>query len=169
MALNTTYTLAEITAKLCPDCKEQESKRVSRKVQNQVNAGLIRPVKNQYNGRGVHRRYDQFELYKAKVLLEMHPFQAPNSVLKFISDLFDDSNPGRNSSLTRESSSRSKAKQKIRQYMSDAIDGRQDILLTINLGQSRGLQANICTAKEFDPAWRSSILINLTEVFRAVK
>ena len=166
--LDTTYTLAEITAKLCPDCNEQESYRVSRKVQNQVNAGLIRPVKNQHTGRGVHRRYDQFELYKSKVLLEMHPFQAPNSVLKFISDLFDDCNPGRNSSLTRDSASRSKAKQKRRQCMSDAIDGKQDILLTINSDQSRGLQANLCTAKEFDPAWRSSILINLTEVFRAV-
>jgi hypothetical protein len=169
MALNTTYTLAEITAKLCPDCKEQESKRVSRKVQNQVNAGLIRPVKNQYTGRGVHRRYDQFELYKAKVLLEMHPFQAPTSVLKLITVLLDDCNPDRDSTLTRDSSGRSKAKQKIRQYMSDAIDGKQDILLTINLDQSRGLQANICTTKEFDPAWRSSILINLTEVFRAVR
>ena len=168
MTSNSTYTLAEITAKICPDCNEQESYRVSRKVQNQVNAGLIRPVKNQHTGRGVHRRYDQFELYKSKVLLEMHPFQAPNSVLKFISDLFDDCNPGRNSSLTRDSASRSKAKQKRRQCMSDAIDGKQDILLTINSDQSRGLQANLCTAKEFDPAWRSPILINLTEVFRAV-
>ena len=166
---NESYALAEITLKLCPECNEQESNRVSRKVQNQVNAGLIRPIKNQHTGRGVHRRYDQFELYKAKVLLEMHPFQAPNSVLKFISDLFDDCNPDRNSSLTRDSTSRSKAKQKIGQYMSDAIDGKQDILLTINSDQSRGLQANLCTAKEFDPAWRSSILINLTEVFRAIK
>jgi len=169
MTPDTTYTLAEITAKLCPDCNEQESNRVSRKVQNQVNARLIRPLKNQHTGRGVHRRYDQFELYKAKVLLEMHPFQVPNSVLKFISALFDDCNPDRNSSLTRDSTSRSKAKQKIRQCISDAIDGKQDILLTINSDQSRGLQANLCTAKEFDPAWRSSILINLTEVFRAVK
>ena len=162
------YTLAEITLKLCPECNEQESYRVSRKFQNQVNAGLIRPVKNQHTGRGVHRRYDQFELYKAKVLLEMHPFQAPNSVLKLIAILFDDCNPDRNISLTRNSTSRSNEKQRRRQYMSDAIDGKQDILLAINSDQSRGLQANLCTAKEFDPAWSSSILINLTEVFRAV-
>ncbi len=166
---NESYTLADITLKLCPDCNEQESYRVSRKVQNQVNAGLIRPVKNQRTGRGVHRRFDQFELFKAKVLLEMHPFQAPNSVLILIADLFNDCNPNRNSSLTRDSTSRSKAKQKIRRYMSDAIDGKQDILLSINSDRSKRLQANICTAKEFDPAWRSSILINLTEVFRAVK
>jgi hypothetical protein len=169
MSENESYTLAEITTKLCPDCNEQESNRVSRKVQNQVNSGLILPLKNQHMGRGVRLRYDQFELYKAKVLLEMHPFQAPKSVLKFISDLFDDCNPNRNSSLTRDSSSRSKIKQKIRQCMSDAIDGKEDILLTINSDRSNGLQANLCNAKEFDPAWRCSILINLTEVFRAIK
>ena len=169
MAPNTEYTLAEVTSILCPNCDEQESYRISRKIQNQANAGLIHPIKTSHTGRGVHRRYSQFELFKAKVLLEMEPYHAPNSVLKFIADLFDDSNPDRSSPLSRDSTSRKNAKKRLSQYMSDAINDEQTILLIVNADQSAGVQANLFTLSQLKPTWPSAIMLNLTEIFRKVK
>ena len=101
--MESTYTLAELAPLLCPDCDEDETYRTSRKIQNWVTAGLISPVASKHAGRGVHRRYDRHELYKARVLLELGHYQVPNAVLSIVANLFDDVNPNRTSSLQRRS------------------------------------------------------------------
>ena len=169
MSARKTYTLAEIIPLLCPENDEQEAYRISRKLQNQATVGIIHPITSQHSGRGVRRRYDKYELYKARVLLEMEPYHAPNSVLRLVADLFDDSNPDRSSPLSRDSTSRKKAKKRLSQYMSAAIDGKQSIYLIINVNGARGLQAFFSKENKIDSTWRSAIMLNLTEIIRTVK
>ena len=169
MTNSTTYSLRKIVPHLYPGNDPEETRRITRKLQNLVTPGLLHPIPAPHGGRGVHHRYSQYELYKARTLLEMEQFQIPNTVLRLIANLFDDCNPDHKSALTRDSSSRTKIKQKLRKMMSDAITGKCDILLVINSNTSSGLQANLSTSAQFKPTWRSAIVLNLTEIIRTVR
>ncbi len=169
MISHDSHTLAEATLLLRPGVEAKEAERVAKKIQNQVSAGLIHPIRKQHSGRGVHRRFDSHELLKISVFLELEQFYLPNTVLLLISNLFDNINPNRSSSLTRDSSSRKLIKQGMRRLISDARNGEQDVLLMINSDQSQGLQANLYPANKFDPAWRSSVLLNLTKIFEFMR
>jgi len=164
-----TYTLAELSPLLCPDCGEEEAYRVSRKVQNQVNVGLIHPIVSKHSGRGVHRKYARFEVYKARVLLELEPFQVPNTVLQLVADLFDDANPDRKSPLTRQSAGNKKRKKKWSDLLSNAIRNKQDVYLFIKQGEADKIQATLGGANDIDPAWPSALVLNLTKIIRTVK
>ena len=164
-----TYTLAEITSLLCPDCDERKTYRVSRKIQNQVSSKLILPLKSHHTGRGVHRLYDRYEVYKARALLELGQFQIPVEVLELVADLFNYLNPHRDSELRRESSGKRKVREKLRNYMADAIDNKDTILLLINSDKTKPLTANLVRAKEFKPVWTSAIMLNLTEIIQSIK
>ena len=164
-----TYTLAELTPLLCPNYDEEEAYRTSRRIQSQVNVGLIRPIKNKHVGRGVHREYTRFELYKARVLLELDPFQVPNTVLRLVADLFDDANPDRKSPLTRQSAGKKKQKKQLSSLLSKAITNEQSVYLIINQDETGVLQANFGTSIASNKSWRSAIVLNLTEIIRTVK
>jgi hypothetical protein len=164
-----TYTLAKITFLLCPDCNEREAYRVSRKIQNQVSSKLILPLKSHHKGRGVRRLYERYEVYKARALLELGQFQIPTSVLELVATLFNDLNPDRDSELRRESAGKRKVREKLRSYMTDAIDNKDTILLLINSDKTKQPVANLVRAKEIKPVWTSAITLNLTEIIQSIK
>jgi len=164
-----TYTLAELTPLLCPNCGEDEAYRISRKVQNQVNVGLIHPIVSKHTGRGVHRKYARIEVYKARVLLELEPFQVPNTVLQHVANFFDDANPDRKSPLTRQSTRKKEQKKNLSDLLSNTIKDKQDSFLIINNSGSGGLQAYFGTDRDVNPTWLSAIILNLREIFRTVK
>ena len=86
-------TLAELAPRLSGTSDGEDVYRTSRRIQNWVTAGLLHPVSGKHSGRGVHRRYDQHEIHKARVLLELVKFQMPSSVLQRVASLFDDLRP----------------------------------------------------------------------------
>ncbi len=164
-----TYTLAKITSLLCPDCDEREAYRVSRKIQNQVSSKLILPLKSHHKGRGVHRLYDRYEVYKARTLLELGQFQIPIDVLELVANLFNYVNPNKVSKLRRESTNKQIMRSEISKCMADAISNKETILLLINSDETKPLAANLVRAKKFKPAWTSAIMLNLTEIFQSIK
>jgi len=164
-----TYNLAKITSLLCPDCDERKAYRISRKIQNLVSSKLILPLKGDQTGRGVHRQFDRYEIYKARTLLELGQFQIPTSVLELVATLFNDLNPDRDSELRRESAGKRKVMTALRKYMADAISNEETILLVINSDETKPLAANLVRAKEFKPVWTSAIMLNLTDIFQSVK
>ena len=163
------YTLAEITSLLCPDCDERKAYRISRRIQNLVSSKLILPLKGDQTGRGVHRLFGRYEIYKARTLLELGQFQIPTSVLELVATLFNDLNPDRDSELRRESAGKRKIMKALRKYMADAISNKDTVLLLINSDETKPLAANLVRAKEFKPVWTSAIMLNLTEIFQSVK
>ncbi len=164
-----TYTLAEITSLLCPDCDERKAYRVSRKIQNLVSSKLILPLKGDQTGRGVHRQYNRYEIYKARTLLELGQFQIPTSVLELVATLFNDLNPDRDSELRRESAGKRKIMTALRKYMADAISKKDTILLLINPDETKSLVASLVRAKGFKPRWSSAIMLNLTGIIQSIK
>ena len=166
MSTKKTFKLAELAPLLCPDCDEETTYRVSRKIQNWVTAGLIRPVGDKHSGRGVHRQYDDYELCKARVLLELGHFHVPNTVLQLAADLLDDCNPARESQLTRRSEGRQSRIDKMTCLMMGAIKGEKTVYLMVEQSGTGTLSATFSTDSKINPEWRSAVVLNLTQVIK---
>lgn len=90
MGKDAPYTLAELPSLLVPGADEIVAYKVTRKVQNWVTLGLAHPAENPHGGRGVHRRYDDEEIAKLRVLFELARYGMPTTVLQRSAGLFDD-------------------------------------------------------------------------------
>ena len=83
-------SLSDVVAVLTGVVDPAASQSTARLVQNWVTAGLVRPLPQPRGGRGVHRQFDQEEVRKVAVLVEMNRHRLPWAILQLAASLFDD-------------------------------------------------------------------------------
>jgi hypothetical protein len=158
-------TLSGLVEQLTAD--EDDRYRVSRKIQNWVTAGLVRPVGGYGKGRGVHRLFDRHELHKIAVLLELEQYQLPWNVLIRLAGIFD-AHLVRKHPVTRGAADhrvgRRSMPDKLAAVLDQAIAGSAPAYLLMLSGKEGQVivSDNLRTAGKS----RSAVIVNLTEVLR---
>lgn len=167
--MKTTYTASTLAESLVPSRSEAELRKLNNLVRNWAAQGLLRPLPGSGGkGKGVHRRYDRWEVYKAAVLLELTRYGLPWSVLARVAGLFDDTRPlPRAIRQTRPQAALAVADKK-RSARTDllaaAIDGHQPVYLILAADASGGFTVEF--GKDLTPpaGARSFAVVNVTEV-----
>ena len=141
--------------------------RVSRKIQNWVTAGLVRPASGSGTGRGVHRLFDVHEVRKIAVLLELEQYQLPWSVLSRVADLFDayripDRPVPRGAPEHRPA--RRRMPDRVAALLEQAVEGTGTAYLIMLPGKE--IQVSFSSSPEQAVRSRSAVIVNLTEVLQ---
>lgn len=167
--MESSITLSELTAKLCPSQQSDDLRKFSRKIQNWVTDGIVLPVTGKNEGRGVHRRYDQHETYKIAVLFEASRFKLPGVVLQELSVLFDDSRPidpaFQNKTGVRHTPAiKKKITNEFNQLIKRAIEGDTAYLSLTPDMVGDDLQVKLSSDEGFIQNSSSAIVLNLTKI-----
>lgn len=166
--MKTTYTASTLAESLVPSRSEAELRKLNNLVRNWAAQGLLRPLPGSGQGKGVHRRYDRQEIYKAAVLLELTRYGLPWSVLARVAGLFDDTRPlPRAIRQTRPQAALAVADKKRTArlgLLAAAIDERQPVYLILAAGPSKDFTVEFGKELTQPKDARSFVVVNMTEV-----
>lgn len=164
-----TYTASTLAENLAPSRSEADLRQLNNLVRNWAAQGLLRPLPaSGGKGKGVHRRYDRKELFKAAVLLELTHYGLPWSVLARVGGLFDDTRPPPHAiRQTRPQAALAVAEKKRAArsaLLSAAIDGHQPVYLILAADPSGKFELEFGKTLTQPTGVRSFVVVNVTEV-----
>ena len=166
-------TTTEIARRFTRSEESEATSRVTRRLENWGNIGLLTPEGERSTGRGRARGYDEFEQIKAAVMLLAFAYQSPKGVLELISDLFDDIRKGKTGKRTegiRPGSDRTKRTlREMAELLEAAKRGEKDVFLILEPTDPEALPAarfgsSLKVLEEQD----SSLVVNITRAIRKV-
>ncbi len=154
-------TTTEIARRFVGKDNDDAAARITRRLENWGNIGLLTPVGERYTGRGRARAYDKHEQIKASVLLLTFAYQTPKAVLDLVSRLFDDVRPG---------SKKSKGQLRIiANLLEEAKAGKRDVYLIIKPRELEELpSATIGPSLDALKDQDSAVVVNVTRAIRRV-
>lgn len=170
---STSYTLATMAPLVAMSRNAREVYATSRKIQNWVTAGLVRPIGKRHSGRGKHRRYDGYELEKVAVLIELSRYQVPTVVLEVAARLFDDLRekdevsdllpkrpgvPGAAQSLSQ-----------MRTIYRAAKAGKKGVYLLLGAGPDDQVVGGFGKRAQVPEGLASAVVVNISEVFSRLR
>lgn len=164
-----TYTASTLAESLVPSNSEAELRQINNLIRNWAAQGLLRPQPGSGGrGKGVHRRYDSKELFKAAVLLELTQYGLPWSVLARVGGRFDDTRPLPQAiRQTRPQAALAIADEKRTErseLLNAAIDGKHPVYLILAADASGDFTVEFGKTLTQPPGVRSFIVVNVTEV-----
>jgi len=154
------YTLSEAVERLCPAVSRGEAKSVRRKIQNWVTAGLVEPMGQKHGGRGTHRKFDDYEIWKIAVLLEVCAYQVPVTVMKLVADIFDDTRAEARSKI-RKNSRRRRALDALAERMDQARSEDRPIYLRLYRNSEGRTTAELGTSSDLRSGSLSAIVVDI--------
>lgn len=161
------HTLFESVERLCPTAGERETYSVQRKVQNWVTAGLVEPIGQNFSGRGIHRKFDDNEIWKIAVLLELSAYQVPVKVLRLVADIFDDTRPEAISKLRMKSPNRRRMK-RISKLMDQAKAGEKPLYLRLYRTPEGPVTADFGTTSDLSSGSLTAIVMDIGAIWEQV-
>ena len=168
----TEFSLADLVALVCPEDDERAVYQKTRRVQNWITEGLLRPIGDAHSGRGVHRKFDCHELGKAAVLLELYQSHLPNKFLDVIAHLFDDarepSKDRRSKGLRPPTPGQIRKQKTLATHLENACSGQYPLYLTLYATRARVIKAKFGSRPDLSKDARSGVMVNLTEILSAL-
>ena len=161
------YTLFETVERLSPTAGKRETYSVQRKVQNWVTAGLVGPIGQDFSGRGIHRKFDDDEIWKIAVLLELSAYQVPVKVMSLVADLFDDTRTEARIKLRRNSRNRQRMDQ-ISLLMDQAKAGDKPLYLTLYRAPAGPVTADFGTTSDLRSGSLTAIVMDIGAIWEQV-
>ena len=162
-----TYTLSEAVECLWPAASQREANPVRRKIQNWVTAGLVEPIGQKHGGRGAHRKFDDYEIWKIAVLLELGPYRVPVTVMNLVADLFNDTRLEARSKVRKNSLKRLTI-DGYAELMDEAKLGNRPIYLRIYNAPEGLPRADFGTSSDLEPGSLSAIVVEIGAIWRAL-
>jgi hypothetical protein len=161
------YTLSETVERLCPTASQRETYSVQRKVQNWVTAGLVEPMGQNLSGRGIHRRFDDHEIWKIAVLLELSAYQVPVKMMKLAGGLFDDSRVEARRKA-RKTSRKRRTLDGLADRMDQAKSGDKPMYLKLETAPEGPVTADIGPSIDLRPRSPSAILMDIGAIWEQI-
>lgn len=158
------YTLSETVERLSPTAGQRETYSVQRKVQNWVTAGLVEPIGQNLSGRGIHRRFDDYEIWKIAVLLELSAYQVPVTVMRLVADIFDDTRAEARSKL-RMNSRKRLTLDRFSELMDQAKSGENPIYLRLYRTPEGPATADLGTTSDLSSGSPTAIVMDIGAIW----
>lgn len=165
MKKRVTYTLSEAVERLCPAASQKEVSPVSRKIQNWVTAGLVEPLGQKHGGRGAHRQFDRYEIWKIAVLLEIGAYKVPVTVMKLVADIFDDTREEARSKIRKNSRERRRV-DKLAKLIDQAKSKDRSIYLRLYRTAEGPAAADLGTSRALRAGALSAIFVDIGAIWR---
>jgi len=161
------YTLFETVKRLPKTAGKRETYSVQRKVQNWVTAGLVQPIDQNFSGRGIHRKFDDREIWKIAVLLELSAYQVPVKVMRLVADIFNDTRIEARSKLRRNSRNRRRM-DRFSETMDQAKAGDKPAYLTLYRTDEGPVTADFGTTIDLRPRSPSAIVVDVGAIWQQI-
>jgi len=166
-------TTTEIARRFTRSEESDTTLRVTRRLENWGNIGLLAPEGERSTGRGRARSYDEFEQIKAAVLLLAFAYQSPKGLLELISQLFDDVRSARKAERSRGTRPAGTPKQKTVERMGKLLDaarnGKKVVYLILKSTELEVLpQAYFGTNLDVLKTEDSGLVVNVNRAIRRV-
>ena len=158
------YTLSETVERLCPTASQRETYSVQRKVQNWVTAGLVEPIGHKHGGRGTHRKFDDYEIWKIAVLLEFSAYQVPVKIMELVAGLFDDTRVEARRKV-RKTSRKRLTLDGVAERMDQAKSGDKPIYLKLDRVPEGPVTASIGPSIDLRPQSPSAIVVDIGAIW----
>jgi len=168
--MSSPLSLSDVVAALTGVVDSAASRSTARLVQNWVTAGLVRPLPQPRAGRGVHRQFDQEEVRKIAVLVELNRHRLPWAILQLAASLFDQLRERPDAiRQTRPAAALAAQQQRhapLRVLLQAAITGSRVVFLVIGANEDGDLEVALRGDNWKVAEVRSATFVNLTAVLR---
>ena len=165
-------TTTEIAVRLTGSDDPDVTSRVTRRLENWGNVGLLTPEGERSTGRGRARRYDEHEQIKASVLLLAFTYQSPKGVLELISRLFDDlrgATSGKRGSGARRLAGEKKTLEDMATLLQLAREGKKQVHLILEPTVPEvPPQAHLVAGLRILDNRDSALLVNVTRAIKRI-